>query len=111
MKITNDKYFGESNEKLSLTIQYVNDKNKKDRVRFDILYNFAEERVEEIRVVQAYSSMTLKGVVDKFLSQHDWETDDRTDILSDSPYVTDKSDSLGLYLKYKFVELNQKKAA
>ena len=102
MRIVQGEYLGDNSEKLSVIVNYTNDRNKSDKVVFRVIYNFSTERVELIVVYQAKTSTTMNETVLKFISRYDWQIDFDTEIVS---YVQYRADSLGLFLQLMLEEV------
>ena len=96
MKIINGEYIGDNSEKLSLLVVHTNDKNRSDKVKFRIVYNFSTERIELIKLYQGKISTTINESILKFIQQFDWGFDFETEIVSNVQYT---ANSLGLYLQ------------
>ena len=102
MEIVKGKYLGDNSEKLSVLVKHTNNKNRRDKVVFRIIYNFSTERVESIVVHQAKTSTTMNEAVLKFIMQYDWTVDFDTEIVSQVQY---RADSLGLFLQLMLEEV------
>lgn len=72
MKIVFGEYIGEDSRQLRLVVSHKERNDASSSVKFSVVYNFASEEVEEIRVLKADTHMNLIRGVKKILSEHDW---------------------------------------